>query len=122
MLRALEAVERGLVPEQHRHVDELPRALETALLDALHVEEVVDQLRQPARLRVDDPQVVPAGLRVELSRQEELCEPEHAGKRGSQLVRDGVHEIGLQAFALAKLRVLLLELALRRARGSPPCG
>ena len=104
VLRALEAVERGLVAQQHRQVDDLPGALEATLLDARHVEEVVDELGQPACLRIDDAQVVPTGLGVEFSRKKELGEPEHAGKGRSQLVGDGVHEIRLQAFALAELR------------------
>ena len=58
VLRALEAVQLGLLAEQRDHVHELLGALEAALLDAADVEEVVDQLGEAPRLRVDDPEVV----------------------------------------------------------------
>ena len=110
VLGALRAVEHRLFSEQQPHVDELLGALESPLLDAADIEKVVDQLREPAGLRVDDPEVMPPRLGVEISRQEEFCEPEHPRERRPQLMRDGVDEIRLQALALAQLRVLLLEL------------
>src|SRR5215203_5453011 len=82
VLRALLAVELRLLAEQGDHVHQLLRALEAALLDAAHVEEVVDQFGEPAGLGIDDPEVVAPRLRVEVARQEELCEAEHARERG----------------------------------------
>ena len=75
---------------------------------------------EPAGLRVDDAEVVAPRLGVELARQQELREAEHARERRPELVRDRVHEVRLQALALPELRVLILELAVGRARGARP--
>ena len=58
VLRALLAVELRFLAQQSRHVHELLGALEPALLDPADVEEVVEQVREPAGLRVDDAEVV----------------------------------------------------------------
>jgi hypothetical protein len=110
MRRALLRVQLRLLVEEPREVDLLLRQLDPGLLHALHVEEVLEQRGEAARLRIDDAEIVPPRRGIELALQEEGGEAEHARERGAQLVRDDVDELGLHALALAELRVLLLEL------------
>src|SRR5512132_1420801 len=86
VLRALLAVELGFFAEESSHVHQLLRALEAALLDSADVEEVVEKIREPACLRVDDAEVVPACLGVEVPREQELREPEDTGEGRTELV------------------------------------
>ena len=110
VLGALRAVELRFLTKQRPHVEQLLGALESPLFDAAYVEKVVDQVGEPPGLRVDDAQIVPARLGVEVPRQEELRESEHTREGCPQLMRNRIHEVRLQALALAELRVLLLEL------------
>ena len=80
------------------------------ILDPLHVEKVLEQRGESARLRVDDAEVVAAGRRVEVALEQERREAEHARERRPQLVRDDVDELRLRLLALAQLRVLLLQV------------
>ena len=107
---ALPRVELPLIVHQRGHVDELLRQLEPPRLDLLHVEEVLEQRGEPARLGVDDPEVVPSRVDVELTLEQQRREADHAGERRPQLVRDDADQLALQALALAQLRVLPLEL------------
>src|SRR5205085_4924335 len=84
----------------------LERELEAALLDALQIEELVDQVGEPSRLGMDQPQVVLLRLRLELAQREELGKAEHAGQGGPELVRDRGDELGLEPLRLALLRDL----------------
>ena len=110
VLRALRRVQLRLLVQQRRQVDPLGRQVDALVLDPLHLEEVLEQRGQPARLRVDDPEVVTPRRCVELALQQERREPEHARERRPQLVRDDADELRLPALALAQLLVLLLEL------------
>ena len=58
--RALGAEELDLLAQERTEVDGLLAELEPALLDALHVEEVVEERGQTTALRVDDLEVVAA--------------------------------------------------------------
>ena len=95
-----------------------PRELEPAVLDPLHVEEVLEQRSETAALGVDDPEVVPARLEVEVPLEEERREAEDAGERRPQLVRDDRDQLGLEPLALAQLRVLGRSSPLLRCSSS----
>ena len=71
------------------------------MLDPLDVEEVLEQRGEPARLRVDDSEVVPADGRVELALQQQRGEAEHARERRPQLVRDDADQLRLHPLALS---------------------
>ena len=111
VLRALRGVELRLLVEEHRQVDAFRRQVDALVLDPLDVEKVLEQRGQPARLCVDDAEVVPARIGLEVALEQERGESEHTRERRAQLVRDDVDELRLHPLALAELVVLCLELA-----------
>ena len=86
MLGRLLLVEAHLALHELPEVDRREHEVEQSLLDALQVEEVVDQAREPHRLTVDGRDVGEAGLLIELAPLQELGEAEDACKRRPQLV------------------------------------
>src|SRR5215208_1104978 len=58
VVRALRRVQLRLLLEQGREIDALACEIDALVLDPLHVEKVLEQRRQPSRLRVDDAEVV----------------------------------------------------------------
>ena len=101
MVRGLRGEDLDLVLEQRCQLERLEREREAPGLDLLHVEEVVDQRRQPLRLAVDRLQVAPARVVVEVVVHQQLREAEHARERRAQLVRDGGDELGLEPRGVA---------------------
>src|SRR2546421_4655474 len=111
MLRALPREELRLLPDDGADVDQVFRDRQLALLEALDVEEVVDERAEPAGLRLDDAEVLAALLVRHVALKENRREAEHAREWCPELVRDHADELRLRALALAQPLVLLLELA-----------
>src|ERR687887_66105 len=86
MAFALAREELGLLAEQSGDVDRLTQELELALLEPARVEEIVDQRAEPARLRIDDPEVAVLRLVVEVARQQEAREAQLARLTGAALL------------------------------------
>src|SRR5262249_39268571 len=110
VLGALAREEVGLLADDGAHVDEVPRDRELPLLEALHVEEVVDERSEAPGLCLDDPQILAALLVGHVPLEQDGREAEHARERGPQLVRDHADELGLGTLALPQPLVLVLEL------------
>jgi len=85
--------------------------LERILLDALQVEQIVEEGRQPARLCSNDLEVALRLLGGDFPVEHERREPEHARERCPQLVRDVAHQLALDLLALAKRPVSLFEIS-----------
>src|SRR5207253_5667696 len=111
MLRALPREELRLLPDDGADVDQVFRDRQLALLEALDVEEVVDERPEPAGLRLDDAEVLAALLFRHIPLEENRCEAEHARERCPELVSDDADELRLRALAFPKPLVLILELA-----------
>ena len=88
----------------------LAAELERLLLDALQVEQVVEERGQPARLGPDDLEIAPRLLRREVPLEHQRGEAEHAGERRPQLVRHVADELALHPLALDERPVSLLEI------------
>src|SRR6266496_3505131 len=84
--------------------------IERFLLDALEVEQVVQEGRQAACFRADHLQVTLRLLWWEISVEHERGETEHAGERCAQLVRDVAHELALDLLAFEQGPVSLFEV------------
>ena len=87
MARRLHRERPGLLAEQLADVDELLLQLEPAVLDPLHVEEVVDQRGEPPGLVLDDAEVLGPLLGAERPLPHHVREPEDARERRPELVR-----------------------------------
>src|SRR5712691_5154598 len=98
---ALGRVQLYLAGEDFRQVERLERQREVPLLDALQVEEVVDQRGQTATLAVDDLEVPLPRLLVDVVTKEQLRESQHPRQRRTQLVRHRRDELGLEPLRLA---------------------
>ena len=94
--------------------------LEPAGVDALALEEVIDQRVQAVSLLLDDLEVVRDLSLLEVALQEEARVAEDARERVAQLVRDDADELRLEPLALAELLVLELLLPAGSARASGP--
>ena len=82
--------------------------LEPAGLDALALEEVIDQRVEAVSLLLDDLEVVRDLRLLEVALQEQARVAEDARQRVPQLVRDDADELRLEPLALAQLLVLEL--------------
>ena len=106
------------VPLLSKHVGEIDRLeveLEPPFLDALRVEKVVHERREPPSLRVDDLEVVPAVDFVDVSFQQKVREAEDARQRRAELVGDDADQLRFQTLAFAQQLVLVLELSTARS-------
>ncbi len=84
-----------LLRQELAQLERLEREREAPGVHLLHVEEIVDQAREAARLAVHGREIALARHLVEVALQEQLDEAEDAGERRAQLVRDGRDELGL---------------------------
>src|SRR5207245_9893744 len=91
-------------------------------------EQRVDELQQVTAVARDGVKIVPLGLTqgsaVDLARQQQVAEPDHAVERGPELVRNVREELVLELARLVELEVqprqlavLLLELVVQRREG-----
>ena len=108
--------------------DGLAMQLHPAGRDLGEVEQLVDELQQVTAVARDGVKIVPLrltqGSAIDLARQQQVAEPDHAVERGPELVRNVREELVLELACLVELEVqprqlavLLLELVVQRREG-----
>ena len=97
---ALRGVEHHLRLEQRDEIDDVVTQLQRLLLDALKVEQVVQERSEPARFRADHLEVTARLFGWHVPFEHERREAEHAREWRAQLVRDVADELTFHALAL----------------------
>ena len=93
---ALDGEEPRLALEHRVELERLEQDAEGAVLDALEVEEVVDERAEPLRLLDDDLQRLVPRLLVDAGVARHLGVADHRRQRGAQLMGDRLDQAGLQ--------------------------
>ena len=110
---ALRRVQRDLSSEQVVEIDGVELELERSLLDPLQVEQVVQQLGEPACLGANHLQIAPHLFGGHVPIDHERREAQDARERRAQLVGDVADQLRLRPLALDERPVPLLQIGER---------